>query len=105
MHEITEEWPETALLRELASTPVMLLAVGHLAQRAGWAARAAISIAEEFAGRGDRTVLVDLSLDRPELHELLGLDSTEGLTDVFLFGASREHVTRMLPAHAFELIP
>jgi cell division septation protein DedD len=92
------------LVRSLASTPVLLLAVGPLAQRGGWAAQACITIAEALATTG-RVVVADLSLDRPELHDLLGTDNTEGLTDVFLFGASLEHVTGMLPAHSFELIP
>jgi cell division septation protein DedD len=85
--------------------PVLLLAVGPLAQRGGFAAQAAIGIADRMAATGQRVVLADLSLDNPELHERVGTDNTEGLTDVFLFGASLEHVTRMLPAHAFELIP
>ena len=93
------------LLRDLASTPVLLLAVGPLAQRGGWAANAAIALADAIAAGGERVVLADLSLDRPELHERVGSDNTEGLTDVFLFGASLEHVTRMLPANSFELIP
>ena len=93
------------LVRSCASTPVLLLAVGPLAQRGGWAAEACINIAEAFVATGQRVVVADLSLDRPELHERLGGDNTEGLTDVFLFGASVEHVTRMLPAHSFELIP
>ena len=85
--------------------PVVLLAVGPLAQRGGWAAQSAIAIAERLAGTGQRVVLADLSLDNPELHERVGTENTEGLTDVFLFGASVEHVTRMLPAHSFELVP
>ena len=93
------------LLRRLSSTPVVLLAVGPLAQRGGWAAQAAILLADGMAASGERVVMADLSLDRPELHERLGIDNTEGLTDVFLFGASLEHVTRMLPAHSFELVP
>lgn len=93
------------LVRSTASIPVLLLAVGPLAQRGGWAADACINLAEAFASRGQRVVVADLSLDGPELHDRLGTDNTEGLTDVFLFGASLEHVTRMLPAHSFELIP
>jgi cell division septation protein DedD len=84
---------------------VLLLAVGPQAQRGGWSAQAAIAIAEALAEAGSRIILADLSLDDPELHDLVGLDNNEGLTDVFLFGASLEHVTRMLPAHSFELIP
>ena len=105
MLDRAEAWLNLEKLRDAPATPVLLLAVGPLAQRAGWAADAAIAIAEDFAARGQRIVLVDLSLETPVLHERLGTGSTEGLTDVFLFGASREHVTQMLPAHAFELIP
>jgi hypothetical protein len=93
------------LLRSVASTPVLLLAVGPLAQRGGWAADAAIALADSIAAAGERVVMADLSLDRPEIHERVGTDNTEGLTDVFLFGASLEHVTRMLPVNSFELIP
>ncbi len=92
-------------LASWGSTPVVLLAVGPLAQRAGWSARAAVAIAERMATTGQRVVLADLSLDEPELHAVVGTENTEGLTDVFLFGASVDHVTRMLPAHSFELIP
>jgi cell division septation protein DedD len=92
-------------LRSWAATPVVLLAVGPLAQRGGWAADAAILLADTLAASGERVVLADLSLDRPELHELVGTENIEGLTDVFLFGASLEHVTLKLPAHAFELVP
>ena len=102
MH-IAEGWPEA--VRDWATTPVLLLAVGPQAQRGGWAGNAAIEIADALAAAGDRVILADLSLDNPELHDLAGIDNTEGLTDVFLFGASLEHVTRMLPAHSFELIP
>lgn len=119
MHK-AEGWPEAVsfdpsndmasaafaeLLRRSVSTPVLLLAVGPLAQRGGWAADAAIAIADMIAAGGERVVMADLSLDRPELHERVGTDNTEGLTDVFLFGASLEHVTRMLPANSFELVP
>ncbi|HEY0671879.1 MAG TPA: SPOR domain-containing protein [Longimicrobiales bacterium] len=115
----TEGWPDAVsldpderaspaideLLRSLSSTPVLLLAVGPLAQRGGWAANATLALADSLAASGERVVVADLSLDRPELHERLGVDNTEGLTDVFLFGASLEHVTLMLPSNSFELVP
>lgn len=93
------------MLRGWASTPVLLFAVGPQAQRGGWAADVAIALAQAMAGSGDPVILADLSLDRPELHDRVGIDNTEGLSDVFLFGASLEHVTRKLPAHSFALIP
>ena len=98
----TEGWPDAVsldpderaspaideLLRSLSSTPVLLLAVGAVAQRGGWAANATLALADSLAASGERVVVADLSLDRPELHERLGVDNTEGLTDVFLFGAA-----------------
>src|SRR5687767_7122660 len=116
----SKEWPDAmsldpvaglasstfaGLLKTWSSTPVLMLAVGPQAQRGGWAADAAIAIADALAAASPRVILGDLSLDQPELHERLGLDNNEGLTDVFLFGASLEHVTHMLPANSFELIP
>lgn len=85
--------------------PVVLLAVGPSAQRDGWAAHTAVAVAEAFAQRGESVLLADLSLDRPELHELLGVENEEGLSDVFLFGASLQHIMRTIPGKSFRLIP
>lgn len=88
-----------------AAGRVLLLAVGPDAQQAGWAAQAALALADAFAIRGDRVVLADLSLQNPELHTHLEADNEEGLTDVFLFGASLQHVTLAFPDRKFLLIP
>jgi cell division septation protein DedD len=85
--------------------PVLLLAVGAAAQRSGWAARAAVTLADAFAARGEQVVLADLSLRNPELHDMLGVGNDEGLTDVFLFGASLEHITHKVKGKQFSLIP
>lgn len=85
--------------------PVVLLAVGSKAQQSGSAARTAIELAESFAARGERVVLADLSLQNPELHSRLNVDNEEGLSDVFLFGASLAHITRTIPSRGFEFIP
>ena len=85
--------------------PVVLLAVGPQAQRGGWAALSAILLADAFTARGESVILADLSLQNPELHELLGNDNEEGLTDVFLFGASLQHIALAVPGKQFRLIP
>lgn len=85
--------------------PVVLLAVGPAAQQSGWAAQCAMALADGFAARGESVLLADLSLHRPELHELLGVENEEGLSDVFLFGASLQHIMRAIPGKAFRLIP
>jgi hypothetical protein len=88
-----------------ATMPVLLLAVGSQAQRSGWAGRTAIAIAEALAARGERVVLADLSLNLPELHDRLGTDNEEGLSDVFLFGASLSHIMRSVVGKPFRFIP
>lgn len=87
-----------------APRPVVL-AAGPLAAGSGWAGQAAIALARALAERGERVTIADLSLDRPELHELLGVDNEEGLSDVFLFGISLAHITRTIPEQSFRLIP
>ena len=83
---------------------VVLLAVGALAQRGGWAAHTAVALADAFAARGESIILADLSLQKPELHAVLGVDNEEGLTDVFLFGASLQHAVRPVPGKWLRLI-
>ena len=88
-----------------SASPVLLLAVGTAAQQSGWAARSVIALADALAAHGESVILADLSLDRPELHAVLGCNNDEGLTDVFLFGASLEHTTLVVPGKPFRLIP
>jgi len=53
-----------------------------------WAAGAAWDVARA-AARGDRRVaLVDLWLERPTLHEVVGLNPTEGIVDAFEYEVS-----------------
>lgn len=93
-------WPDAG-----SAGPVVLLAVGPLVRRSGWAAKTAVELAERLAEDGANVVLADLSLNNPELHALLGIDNDEGLTDVFVFGASLQHVIHTIPGKRFRLIP
>lgn len=95
----------TLLESPSSSEPTVLLAVGPQAQRTGQSAKEAIELCQAFADRGETVVLADLSLQNPELHKVLGIDNEEGLSDVFLFGASLQHVMRGAPSYAFKLIP
>jgi hypothetical protein len=53
-----------------------------------WSAKAAWDIAR-IAGRdGRRVALVDLCLEKPVLHETVGLKATEGIVDAFEYGVS-----------------
>jgi len=53
-----------------------------------WAAKAAWDIARIAAREGRRVALVDLLLEQPALHEIVGLQATEGIVDAFEYGVS-----------------
>src|SRR5207237_1571512 len=53
-----------------------------------WAAKAAWDIARIAARDGRRVALVDLHLEQPTLHEIVGLPTTEGIVDAFEYGVS-----------------
>lgn len=93
------------VVRTLAAKDVVLLLAAPAARRDRWAARAAIALAAQVAGAGRKVVLADLSFNDGILHELLGVPNGEGLADVFLFGASAEHVALPVPGASFALIP
>jgi len=63
----------------------------------GWAPRAAVALARQWAGKGKRVFLADLGLSRPRLHDILGEPNGEGMSDAFLYGASLPRIAR---AHA-----
>ncbi|HSR42018.1 MAG TPA: SPOR domain-containing protein, partial [Longimicrobiales bacterium] len=60
----------------------------------GWAPRAAVDVVRELASEEGRTLLADLALDAPRLHEAFGVPNGEGVSDVFLWGASFQRVSR-----------
>ena len=51
-----------------------------------WAGKAAWDIARIAARDGRRVTLVDLCLEHPTLHEVVGLNATEGIVDAFEYG-------------------
>jgi cell division septation protein DedD len=53
-----------------------------------WAAKAAWDIARIAARDGRRVALVDLCLEHPALHDIVGLHATEGIVDAFEYGVS-----------------
>ncbi len=53
-----------------------------------WAAKAAWDIARIAAWGGRRVALVDLHVDHPALHDIVGLAPTEGIVDAFEYGVS-----------------
>jgi hypothetical protein len=64
---------------------------------AEWAAQAALSLARQWADRGERVFLADLAFSRPRLHGALGMPNGEGMSDLFLYGASLRRIARVAP--------
>jgi len=65
-----------------------LVALVTMANDPPWAAKAAWDIARIAARDGRRVALVDLCLENPALHEMVGLHATEGIVDAFEYGVS-----------------
>lgn len=67
-----------------------LLALLPVTDDLAWAAKAAWDIARIAARDGRRVALVDLCVEHPALHEIVGgsLASTEGIVDAFEYGVS-----------------
>ncbi len=98
-----EEWAAvgTAVVRERSG---VLLVAGRGARKERWADRCAVAIARSLSKQGRRAVLADLSFDDPRLHDLLSEPNTEGISDIFFFGASPEHLARP-SSRPFDFIP
>jgi hypothetical protein len=75
--------------RDAVDRPALLL----LKAGDAGAAAAAVDLAEALSHEGHRLVLCDMSLQAPELHEVLDVPNDEGMTDLFEFGASLRRVT------------
>lgn len=69
-----------------------------------WVADAAIALATGWAQSGRETVIVDLNLDEPLLHERIGIANQDGIVDVFLYGTSLKRAARPVPGRGFSLI-
>ena len=67
-----------------------LVALMPLTDDLTWAAKAAWDIARIAAREGRRVALVDLCVEQPALHQIVGgtLASTEGIVDAFEYGVS-----------------
>ena len=71
-----------------------LVALVALTEDLPWAAKAAWDIARIAARDGRRIALVDLNLERPVLHEMVGLAPTEGIVDALEYGVSLNKAAR-----------
>jgi hypothetical protein len=72
-----------------------------------WATAAAWDVARAAAQHGRRVALVDLWIEDPTLHEVVGLKPTEGIVDAFEYGVSLTKAARevdhvfFIPAGAY----
>lgn len=55
-----------------------------------WGAQASLAVAKRWAASGRRVILVDGCLDVPVLHEAVGVENGEGVSDMVLYGASAQ---------------
>ena len=65
-----------------------LVALAPMSDDLAWAAKAAWDIARIAARDGRKVALVDLELEHPTLHTVVGLPTTEGIVDAFEYGVS-----------------
>ena len=55
-----------------------------------WGAQVSLAVAKKWAASGHRVILADGCLDRPVLHEAVGVENGEGVSDMVLYGASAQ---------------
>jgi hypothetical protein len=67
-----------------------LVAVVPASSDSRWAAEAAWDVARAAGRSGRRVALVDLVLEQPSLHEVVGLEPSAGIVDAFELGVSLE---------------
>jgi hypothetical protein len=103
--EIVPAALEALWSHDQAQGDALVLVVGAGAQRDGWAVKAAIALATAWADRGGRLVLADLALTEPALHVELGEANTDGVADIFQFGASVRRMARVVPGRGFRYLP
>jgi hypothetical protein len=60
----------------------------------GWALEATCSVAESWSQAGHKVVLADAGLAEATLHEHVGSDNAEGVSDTVLFGSSVRRVAK-----------
>jgi hypothetical protein len=80
----------------------VLLLVGSVDR--AWAAQTAFDLCTEWAADGRRVVLADMHLENPVLHDLLHVENSEGVVDIFLYGASIARSARPVEGRGFYLI-
>ena len=92
-----EEVPEElspAILPGGGEGRIVVLAATPFAQSEEWASRVVVAIAKGWAQEKLRIFLMDLGLDAPSLHKVVGVLNREGVSDAFLYGASVQRIAQ-----------
>lgn len=71
----------------------------------GWAARFVVWLARTWSEGEARVLLADCDLSAASLHELVGESNDEGITDLIVYGASAERVTRSVEDGDLRFVP
>lgn len=95
---------EALFARPAATVPAILFVVSASVRRQEWAVRTAIQIADEWAGRRPAITLTDLDLEAPVLEPHLGIETGEGIAEVFEFGLSLSTASRPVPGRRFRFL-
>lgn len=101
---VAGDLPDGLLLPPKEGGEVVALLVDPGTGLDGWALRVGRGLARGWAGSGRSVVLVDVHVDEPGLHRLIGEDNGEGISDAIRFGVSRPRVTRSLDREPFTFV-
>ena len=82
--------------------PILLLVAPDAGEQA---LKTAVALADLRGSEGLSTVLADAAVSSPRLHQVVDVPNVEGLADLFLFGASFEHVRRRPSGRHFDFVP
>ncbi len=89
----------------LPDEPGRIVAVVASPSTEAWAPSVAVRLARAWGRNGRRVVLFDGGISAPTLHDEVGRDNDEGLTDAVLYGASVGRVARRVGGEPMFFVP
>jgi hypothetical protein len=96
------EEAQPAILPDEGKGRVVAITPTESASSDDWSVQATFEIARSWAETGLRVFLMDLSLERPVLHEAFEMENQEGVSDALAFGASVQRIANpVLDGKAF----
>src|SRR5690606_36414191 len=95
---------EALFARPAATVPAVLFVVSASVRRQEWASRAAIEIADEWAGRRTAYTPSHLDLESPALEPDLGIETRVGIPEVFEFGLLLSTASPPVPGRRFRFL-